>query len=460
MENQYIKIFKTFNIILIMALLYNISGFISINFFSQNTILSISAFIPEGIALAGVLIYGYRILPGIFLGQLILAQLEWSHFQAAVEIASVNTFEAFVGYQLFYRLKLNRELKTLKDIIGLILLSTLILQPISAIINNYILAYNTLLNIDDIIHNSLFWWFGNIMGQILFTPLLLLLYRYKDELDISYIIYAILTTIIYNYLIEVYLPIENISLLLLLTIPLSIYVSTKNIVYGIVVSVTFALSCMYMTHIGIGFFTIEQSPIDSTINLNYFILSHILLVLLIGTIFNEKEEAIQELKSMAHFDYLTGLPNRHLLRTEIHHAVLMAKDYHQKSAICFIDLDEFKEVNDQYGHHIGDKTLKKTVSFIRKHLKTEDALLRLGGDEFLLIVNNYKNKDDLDETLNNILQSMQQPMFIENNEINISFSIGVAICPDHGTTVQELMNIADNAMYKAKSIGKNCIYYA
>ena len=460
MENKKeTTIFNDVVIALMMALLYNLSGMINTTFLSSTDVVIVSAFIPEGIALAGALIYGYKVLPGIFIGQLLLAQFAWSNALAATAVSSVNTLEAYIAYKLFYRLKLSRELNHIKDLIGLVLIITLVLQPFSAILGNHILAWSHIICEDKIWHDTLLWWTGNVMGQILITPMLLLIYANKDKLKLQYIILSVLAPLAYNYLIQTYMDITNVSLLLLMTLPISMFIAIKNITYGVIVSVSLAIGYTYLTHLDIGTFAQDQSPIDNIINLNYFILSHILLTLLIGILFRDKERAIHELKSMAHFDYLTGLPNRHLLREKIQHAVIMASDYHQKSAICYIDLDGFKEVNDLYGHHIGDETLKTVVKRIKLHMKSQDTLLRIGGDEFLLIVSEIRD-DELHETLTELLKTARQPIHIDNKDIQISFSIGVSICPKHGTTVKDLMSKADNAMYKAKEEGKNCIVYA
>jgi diguanylate cyclase (GGDEF)-like protein len=449
---------QTSKIVLLMAFLYYATGIISASFLSQDTIAIVSAFIPEGVALAGVLIFGVRVLPGIFIGQLLLAQFEWGNILVSLGVALTNTFEAYIAYKLFYKFNLQKDLKTFRDNVGLLIV-ILLVQLFAALINNLILVFTQTICVGDFFQNSFYWWFGNIMGQILFAPLLMLIYSNTQTINIYKFILLIITTIIYNVVIQIYLPIDNISLFLLLTLPFSIYISTKNILEGVLVSVSFAMCTTYITHLDMGLFTNESTTINNFIDLNYFILSHMILVLLIGTLFREKEEAIKELKSMAHFDYLTGLPNRHLLREEIHHAVLIAKDYNQKSAICYIDLDGFKKINDTLGHNIGDETLKNVVSRIRPHMFTRDVLLRIGGDEFLLILNNIQD-DELNNRLNKILESIREPMYINQHLINISFSVGVAICPIHGITVKELMNIADNAMYKAKELGKNCIYYA
>jgi diguanylate cyclase (GGDEF)-like protein len=454
------QIFQSLTIILSVAFLYNITGIFSATFLSQNDIVIVSAFIPEGIALAASLIFGSRVLAGIFIGQLLLAQYEWSNELSALIVSIVNTIEAYIGYKLFYYFRLNRELKKVRDLIGLILIITLVLQPFSALVNNYFLSLIDFISSDIVFTQAIKWWTGNIMGQILFTPMLLILYSNRKHLKIKYIALAITLPLIFNYILQVYIEIDNISLLLLITLPISIYIAMRDLSYGIIVSVSLAIGYTYFSHLDIGPFIKDANPLNNILNLNYFILSHVLLVLLIGIIFRDKEEAISQLQSMAHYDYLTGLPNRHLLREKIQHSAIMATDYHQKSAMCYIDLDGFKDVNDTYGHHVGDETLKLVVERVKNLMKQQDTLIRLGGDEFLLIIADIHNDNSLDRKLQELLKSVREPMCIDNYTINISFSIGVSICPEHGTTVKELMTQADNAMYKAKELGKNQIYYA
>jgi diguanylate cyclase (GGDEF)-like protein len=181
---------------------------------------------------------------------------------------------------------------------------------------------------------------------------------------------------------------------------------------------------------------------------------------MVGTLFREKNQAIQALKSMAHYDYLTGLPNRHLLRERIHHSIYLAQRYNRENVICFIDLDGFKAINDTYGHHTGDMLLKEISSRIKTLSGQEDDLLRIGGDEFLLILNSIKKKSELEMFLQTLLENIASIKNIEGHSITISSSIGVAFCPSNGTTVKELMEAADNAMYEAKEQGKNCFLYA
>jgi len=444
----------------VMSTIYLISGIISLSIFHENTPITMSAFFPEGFALAAVLLFGKRILPGIFIGQLLLAY--YSHFPLGVGIGiSIgNTLEAYIAYKIFKYFELNSHMLTLKDFFGLFFSILFILQPISVVFGNISLYLNNILQLNELPRSMFFWWIGNVLGQILLTPVLLLLYHNRKELHIKPIVMVILTIVVFNYFFQVVLEIHNTSLLLIVTLPAAIYLATINITYAAISSMLLASISLYFAQNNIGTFSHNPSQIDNILNLNYFMISHILLVLLVGILFREKEKGIHILQSMAHYDYLTGLPNRHLLREEIHHTVYLADYNDQKSAICFIDIDGFKEVNDTFGHNIGDKVLSKIVERVKVFTKSEDAFLRIGGDEFLIIFNQIVSKEEVSEKLNKILMTVSKSMSIDEHEINISFSIGVAYCPEHGKTVEALMNASDDAMYEAKRKGKNQFLFA
>lgn len=445
--------------ILLMALTYYMAGEISVAFFQKSAII-ISPFLPEGFALAAVLIYGRVVIPGIFLGQLLFAFASGLAPLSAIGISIINSMEAYLAILLFNAFSLDKQLQTIKDLFLLFGGILFILQPFSALLGNTLLTLLDPLHFSDFYHNAFVWWFGNIMGQFMFTPMLLLLYHERHTLKWHYFFAIFLFFTLLDYLLQITLGISNTSILIIATLPLTIYLITLGLPYALFAALVLSGVNLYFTHLGIGTFTIRASLIDNMIDLNFYILSNILLVLLIGILFKAKEHAIHTLKSMAHYDFLTGLPNRYLLREEIHHTVYLATEEDEKSAVCYIDLDEFKPVNDKFGHHVGDAVLREIVQRVKPFTKSEDAFLRIGGDEFLIIFNRVKSNAILNETLEKILTTVSSPMQIEGHTIQLSFSIGVACCPVHGTTVETLMHSADSAMYRAKKEGKNRVVYA
>jgi diguanylate cyclase (GGDEF)-like protein len=443
-----------------MAIVYYVTGKISLSIFQQDSIITLAVFAPEGFALAGALIYGRSILPGIFVGQFLLAASSDLSLPIAFGISAGNTLEAYLAIILLGKFHFDRRLGTVKDILKLFGSILFILQPLSAALGNSILLIFGYLDSSSLFQDFFFWWFGNVMGQLLFTPVLLLLYHDRNFKDLSFLFLDALFILSLNYFLQVVLKVDNVSILLLSTLPVTLYLATTSLAYASTVSVLLAVESLIMTHLNIGAFSGGPSEIDNIINLNFFILSHIILVLMVGTLFREKNQAIQALKSMAHYDYLTGLPNRHLLRERIHHSIYLAQRYNRENVICFIDLDGFKAINDTYGHHTGDMLLKEISSRIKTLSGQEDDLLRIGGDEFLLILNSIKKKSELEMFLQTLLEKIASIKNIEGHSITISSSIGVAFCPSNGTTVKELMEAADNAMYEAKEQGKNCFLYA
>jgi len=188
-------------------------------------------------------------------------------------------------------------------------------------------------------------------------------------------------------------------------------------------------------------------------------LAHIILVLIIGTLFAEKEVAMKRLEAMAHYDFLTGLPNRNSLKDKVDEAIEIADSIENMSAICFIDIDGFKKVNDTLGHYAGDEVLKSVVYRIKNIIRDRDSMLRLGGDEFILIFSDLSSKDELDRVLERISAKVKEPIIIDNQVAKVSLSIGIALYPQDTTTVSELIAYADKAMYEAKNRGKDCFVY-
>jgi len=450
---------KTLLRILLMAAVYYGTGLLSLMLLQKDSIITVSAFAPEGFALAAALIYGRSILPGIFLGQLLLALSSGLPVFAAVDIGLVNTAEAAIAIFLFHRFKLSIHLSASRDLFGLILLVILVLQPFSAFLGNFVLYMYDVEYYSSFMQNIFFWWFGNVMGQLLFTPMLLIIYDNKKNLNLLRLFFTVFIFACYNYLLQGVLEIENVSVLLILTLPLTIYLAEYSLLYASIATVTLSIVSAIMVHLGIGLFARSASAVDNIINLNFFILSHTILVLLIGILFKEKEEAIRHLKSMAYYDFLTGLPNRHLLHEKIQHSIYLAKINHKQNAICFIDLDGFKDVNDTFGHHIGDQLLKEVSCRLQIFVSGEDELLRIGGDEFVMIFNGIDTLEIFEKKLNNLLKVLCEIERIEGYPVNISASVGIAWCPKNGLNEKTLIEIADNAMYKAKKQGKNCYVF-
>lgn len=173
----------------------------------------------------------------------------------------------------------------------------------------------------------------------------------------------------------------------------------------------------------------------------------------------DRKKAEKAIKHMAHHDALTGLPNRRLFNERISLEISRSHRNNQKIGIMLFDLDHLKEVNDSFGHSVGDLLLQAVAQRCLGLLRKSDTVARMGGDEFLLILPEMKQSNDAVLTAERILSALSTPFLLEGNQINITTSIGIVFFPDDGTEVDELIKKADIAMYKAKEKGGNIYHF-
>lgn len=168
----------------------------------------------------------------------------------------------------------------------------------------------------------------------------------------------------------------------------------------------------------------------------------------------------QAAKKMARYDHLTGTLNRCAMKPEVEKLIKRANEDSEKVALFFIDLDCFKQVNDTYGHIVGDALLQHIAGRLLNNTRHSrdrayDIVARVGGDEFILAMSGIKCRNDIDFMANKISNLIRKPFFIGDDKINVSSSIGIAVYPDDAVTIDVLIDIADKAMYRIKQNGKN-----
>ena len=162
-----------------------------------------------------------------------------------------------------------------------------------------------------------------------------------------------------------------------------------------------------------------------------------------------------QLHHMANFDVLTALPNRALFSDRLEQALHRATRTGERMAVLFIDLDDFKVINDTHGHRTGDRLLLETATRLAAGTRSDDTLARLGGDEFTVFLQDIKTPENALSVAKKHLENLFHPYQIEEKRLFVSASIGVALFPEHGTTAETLIKNADSAMYLAKETGKN-----
>ena len=170
---------------------------------------------------------------------------------------------------------------------------------------------------------------------------------------------------------------------------------------------------------------------------------------------SERRHAEERLTYLAQYDSLTGLPNRSLLRDRLSLAIARAKRNNQILAVLYVDLDDFSDINDSLGHACGDQVLQAAAGLLRASLREVDTVGRFGGDEFTVVLENVTGEDQVSTVAEKLKQAFADPIVIDDREIFLSPSIGIALYPHAGETVDALLQSADIAMYAAKDLGRN-----
>ena len=165
------------------------------------------------------------------------------------------------------------------------------------------------------------------------------------------------------------------------------------------------------------------------------------------------------LEHIAHHDVLTGLPNRLLLLDRMQQSIKKAQRTKKQLAILYIDLDKFKPINDSLGHAAGDEVLIAVAKRLRQNVRTVDTIARIGGDEFIVLMESVSNVQDVEAMAEKLNQSLNQPIYWNMHELFITASIGISLAPGDGNTPKELMDNADIAMYQSKEKGRNTFQF-
>ena len=164
----------------------------------------------------------------------------------------------------------------------------------------------------------------------------------------------------------------------------------------------------------------------------------------------DRMNKLAQLEKLAHYDQLTEIPNRYLLFDRIKHLISRSRREQASFALLYIDLDNFKAFNDTRGHAYGDQVLVEVVNRIKQTIRDSDTIARIGGDEFVILLEKVSNKDEIINIVNTITKPSNKTLTINGEELTISCSIGTAIYPDDGDTADALLAVADKAMYQCK----------
>lgn len=169
----------------------------------------------------------------------------------------------------------------------------------------------------------------------------------------------------------------------------------------------------------------------------------------------QRKKAEDDLRHRAYHDHLTGLPNRTMFQERLQAAIAQCTRHSRSLALLFLDLDDFKKINDTLGHDAGDLLLKQLAARLTAAVRDDDIVARLAGDEFVIILSDIADIGDVKEVVAKILAGLEVTFWLGEDEVRVTASIGVALFPSQGTNIEQLMSFADKAMYRAKQQGKN-----
>jgi diguanylate cyclase (GGDEF)-like protein len=174
------------------------------------------------------------------------------------------------------------------------------------------------------------------------------------------------------------------------------------------------------------------------------------------TMVDAAEHATLQMSIKAERDFLTGLPNRALLTDRLAQAIALAIRHGKRLAVLYVDLDNFKDINDSFGHSVGDKLLQSAARRLEHCVRNSDTVSRQGGDEFVVLLTEVESAQDAACVSRKLIKAMAEPHLIAGHELNVTLSIGISLFRDDAGDAEALLTNADAAMYHAKRVGRNC----
>jgi diguanylate cyclase (GGDEF)-like protein len=423
---------------------------------------------PTGIALAALVLRGHRLWPAVFLGAFAVNVSTAGSFATSVGIAVGNTLEAVVGAHLVNRYARGRSaFERSPDIFRFAALAGLGSTTLSATCGVSSLLLGGYLDPARVGAVWLTWWSGNAVSDLLVAPLIFVwavnprpTWSGRRGLEAAGVCLAIVLTglLVFGELLPAGLrhyPLNFLCLPVLLWPAFRL--GQREAATAAALLATIAIRG---TVRGFGPF-VRDSPNEALLLLQVFVGVVALTVVAVGAVVAERRRLETKLLHLADHDPLTALLTRRRLQEELSLQLAQASRYDIRGALLFIDVDGFKAVNDAHGHRAGDHVLSEVARRLRGRLRHSDVVARVGGDEFAALLP-HTDGVRAQALAAQLLAAIRSPAIeLGGRSVGMSATIGMALFPDHGVSVEEILTHADHAMYEAKRMGGNmCRVYS
>lgn len=452
--------------LIVLAVSYALIVLITLNYLSTDEKIPV-AWLPGGLGAAALLIGGRKYWPAIFIGAMAVYVSVGPPWIPSFFIAVSNVVEPLILVGLLSRCrKFDRNLRKPYDYLWLLILGA-VSAAVAAFIAVSALFFNGIIPAGAFLHTVMSWGMGNLLGIALITPLLLVWQTFPSkwfrsrarqiEAVIFFVSAVITCEMVFGRGLYGFLPDVPRGYLIF------IFVAWGALHFGRrATTLVILLAAIYGLHGAIdnhGFFA---GDIEKTGLTNFWLYMMTLgfVGVSLATSISVRRRNEETIQLQAHYDELTKLPNRRLFYDRLGQSLLKAQRDADSLTLMLIDLDRFKEVNDTLGHDAGDVLLVEAAHRINRCVRESDTVARMGGDEFVVILNGMGESVRIERIAQNIIDGLSEPFMLGAEQAYITASIGITIYPnDAATDIDTLLKNADQAMYMSKDLGRNRFSY-
>jgi diguanylate cyclase (GGDEF)-like protein len=366
-----------------------------------------------------------------------------------------------------------------RTLVSYVLLAAVLSTTVSATIGVSVLTFAGSSHPSQYLQVWLTWWLGDMISNLVIAPWLVLLLTHRWTKPTVKLILGSIVTFALLFMMEGFIffnwPRSHSELhsLTYLILPLLLLIVFRFGALGVssAVIVTSGIA-IGGTLGGYGPFA-NGEPNESLLLVQTFLGTIAISMLVVAAVLKQRkraeralvksnkqlQEKEQRMRFQAFHDLLTDLPNRSALEERLTLALEIAKRHKRQIAVLFIDFDNFKIINDSFGHLVGDEILKLAGKRLKNNVRAEDTVARMGGDEFVILLSEINTKQDAAKVADVLLKVFQTPFILQNQTLPLTISVGIAIFPTDGETVSGLLHHADVALYRAKQNGRNQYYF-